>query len=261
MKRTIPVAVVGSVLVASAVYMMTPDPSEPALSQSDKSERSLAREAELDSGLDLPAPTAENTQPANPELRKRWVEIVSRRGHQVMSEDSFEEVLATDTAWTVTDEPAEHLDLTPEDIHDGREFISFDRNKVETLMPGDELVLPVEQLNTSYTMVVTEVINHGDGNISWHGQLKGESPEHVVSITQGEKHTFVGMTTPEGHYSLEVFNTDGWIVNTGTLAKHDGSEEDFLIPESMVADNNNSQTPLTDKPAEGDPEMGIPVPE
>ena len=242
MKKTIPITAFGCVIIAITAYYS--GPSSPVRGTSDPivltdvvtdentvNQKTVNQNNKLDNSAIQALLTVKPDEFTPPQMQRRWIEMNERRREPAMSKEAFEEAVSATLAWSVEDEPAAGLPLAIDEIHDGREFISFNRNKIETLMPGDEMELPIHQINTQYKMVVEEVIQHGDGNITWNGFLKGESSEYSVSITQGEKNTYAGISTPEGHFTLEVHNNDGWTVSTKTLAKFNANEPDYLLPD------------------------------
>lgn len=145
--------------------------------------------------------------------------------------------------WKPVDNPPEHLPVSEEERNDGRAFIEFNRLKLDSLQEGDKLPVSVPQLGRDYTIQVNEVKTHESGIVSWNGRLEGMPPSYTTSITQGPKHTHGGITTPEGHYTLEVHGNDGWIVATDTIYQQDPDQPDVLTPPEPGKKEGKSNVP------------------
>lgn len=196
-----------------------------------------------------------NLNPEYPNIDMRLAELNARRQDMGIDAEMLLELMAQDSAWQPAAEPAPELNLDPEEIYDGREFITFNANKIETLMPGDSLQINIAQLNADYKMIVESVEVHDDGNVTWRGHLSDFESDNYVSITQNNNMTVAGITTPQGNYTLESREGSGWIVNTDTLFKINPDEEDVIIPQGIDhqqgdinknhnhSDNNNNEEP------------------
>lgn len=157
--------------------------------------------------------------PNYPTLDYRLAEMKARRDGQSFDADKVRAALAMPSPWS---EDASVLSALPPDAanqDDGRAFIKYNPLKVETLMPGDELVLPIPQENRDFSMVVETVEAHGDGVVTWRGHLKDFTEQNQVTISQASGNTQIGIFTPDSHYQVEVFGTQGWVVNSGNLFK------------------------------------------
>src|SRR5690606_37874664 len=115
---------------------------------------------------------------------------------------------------------------------DGREFVKVDQMKIETLVPGDTLELPVSFESGSMEMIVDNVEVSETGEVTWFGRIKDYEQENQVSITQGETVTIGGITTPNGEYMIESRADAGWIIPTGTLF-NPVDEDDRVYPEEQ----------------------------
>ncbi|MAM87479.1 MAG: hypothetical protein CME36_09260 [unclassified Hahellaceae] len=170
-----------------------------------------------------------NTNSDYPSLETRMLEMQARRGGKVFDPESVLKALAQEHPWQESAEASDQLDLTPEQRFDGREFVKVDQMKIETLVPGDTLELPVSFESGSMEMVVDNVEVSETGEVTWFGRIKDYEQENQVSITQGETVTIGGITTPNGEYMIESRAAAGWIVPTGTLF-NPGDEDDRVYP-------------------------------
>ena len=137
-----------------------------------------------------------------------------------MKPEAVLEQMAKETAWKTANEPGAklHSKLDDDEWHDGREFIEFNGDKIETLVPGDHLKIPMQQTLQEYTMKIEEVEVYDDGNITWRGHLLDYEQHNKASITRGKTLTVGGISTPTGHYTLQAHGDQGWIVNSADLS-------------------------------------------
>ena len=140
------------------------------------------------------------------------------------------ETMAQSEAWSRIENPPEDLPLTPVEKFDGREYIRFDALRVETLMPGDTLEIPIWQLGVRYKMRVDSTETHTNGSVTWHGHLENFNEPHRVTITVGNGLSLGGIETPNGHYVLQAHGKSGWIASSETLFKRNQHETDMVIP-------------------------------
>lgn len=180
-----------------------------------------------------PPPSAEMLDPYGSaegmeEDMRLLVTVQSRRGVDVPLDDLRQAM--QQAPWTASTHPAPHLPLTPEERQDGRAFVKFNRLKLESLRIGDRYAVAIPQLGREYSLVIEEIQEHEPGITSWNGRLEGMPPHFTSAITQGPEYTYGGIATPEGHFTLEVHGTNGWIVSTDTISVYDPSQPHVLIP-------------------------------
>jgi hypothetical protein len=185
--------------------------------------------------IDYPA-----MNPEYPTLDYRLEEMKARRDGQDFDADKVKAALRMASPWHEDASVVANLPVDAADQDDGRAFIKFEPMKIESLMPGDELVLPVPQENQSFKMVVDTVEAYSDGVVTWRGHLKDFPEQNQVSISQALGYTQqatgitqMGIFTPTAHYQVEVFGTQGWVVNSGKLFKRGlNGEDDVVIPDA-----------------------------
>jgi hypothetical protein len=167
--------------------------------------------------------------PEYPTLEYRLEEMKARRDGQDFDADKVRAVLQMASAWREDASVAVNLPVDAVDEDDGRTFIKFEPMKIESLMPGDEMVLPVSQENREFKMLVESVEVHGDGVVTWRGHLKDFTEQNQVMISQANGNTQMGIFTPDAHYQVEVFGTQGWVVNSSKLFKRDLQSRDDVV--------------------------------
>lgn len=168
--------------------------------------------------------------PDYPQLQTRLEAMRQRQPNRSFEPERVVETMAQSEAWVRIESPPEELPLTPEEKFDGREYIRFNPLRVETLMPGDTLEIPVWQLGARYKMRVDSTETHSNGSVTWHGHLENFNEPHRVTITVGNGLSLGGIETPSGHYVLQAHGEAGWIASSETLFKRNENETDMIIP-------------------------------
>jgi hypothetical protein len=182
---------------------------------SDKGIRQAAKSA----SVYAPSVSEGHENPDYPTFELRYEEVLARRDNNFIDATALLTAMAQSAAWKADDKVAEALPLSVEERHDGRQFIRFSPLKLESLVPGDEMEIPIAQHNANYTLRVNQVLAHGDGNVTWYGHLQDFPADNQVSITRGQTLTYGGITTPRGLFVLEARDDKGWIVNSERLFK------------------------------------------
>lgn len=163
-----------------------------------------------------------------PTLSMRFEEIQARRAGHGLALQQLPRLLATPEAWVEDDAVADGLVLEDDERLDGRVFIRFNPDKLESLVAGDRVQLPVSAHKTSYTFQVDSVEVHDDASLTWTGRLLEFDRDNQVTFTQGQSMTYGGITTPEGSFVIQVEGNRGWLVDAGTLFK--GECEEAPVP-------------------------------
>lgn len=176
--------------------------------------------------------------PDYPQLQTRLDAMQRRHPNRSFEPEQVVETMAQSEAWTRVDTPPESLPLTPAEKFDGREFIRFNPRRIETLMPGDTLEIPVWQLGTRFKMRVDHTETHANGSVTWHGHLENFNEPHRVIITVGDGLSLGGIETPNGHYVLQANGESGWIASSETLFKRNEHETDVIIPPGEPGGNS-----------------------
>ena len=174
--------------------------------------------------LAKPRDAAENPDSAGynadyPTFEMRFSEVQARRDGRVVDAAAVQAAISQTSAWLEDESVGDELDLTPEERFDGRVFIRFNPMKIESLVPGDRMEIPLGQLQRSFTFVVDEVEVHDPESVSWTGHLSELDQDNQVVFTQGSTLTYAGITTPEGLFVVQSINGKGWIAEAGSLFK------------------------------------------
>ncbi|MDF3036692.1 MAG: hypothetical protein K0S28_1966 [Paucimonas sp.] len=166
-------------------------------------------------------------------LSARLDTMSSRRPGRSFDPKEVAEALKSDKAWEVDASVAAKLPLNDEDRKDGRAFVRTDPLKIEALMPGDEMDLPIYEAKASgpLRMVVDRVEDDGKGNLTWYGHLKDFQTENQVSFTRGENLIVGGVTVPDKNYVIQIHDNIGWVANGFTLFKTKAIDDAIIPPD------------------------------
>ncbi len=161
-------------------------------------------------------------------LPERLVAMSARRNGRAFDPEQVANALKSDVAWETDPTVADKLPvtLTSAERKDGREFVRVNPLKIEALMTGDEISLPIKQQKTAtpMRMVVDQVESGIGGNITWHGHLKDFGSENQVSLTRGDGNqadTLIvgGVSVPDKNYVVQIYGGAGWIVDGFAIFK------------------------------------------
>lgn len=158
-----------------------------------------------------------------PTFGHRVSEISNRRNGQPVDVAALYAASQLPSAWQASDTLPESFPLSEEDRTDGREFIAVNPLKIESLVPGDSLDIDIAQINGHFSARIDRVQVQADNNVSWFGHLEnvpGLEGQTQVYLTRGDNLIVGGITTPDGHFEIEVRGTQGWIASGATLFKH-----------------------------------------
>ncbi len=135
----------------------------------------------------------------------------ARRGEPLMTQEEFLQVINTPSAIMPMTGTVAAPDLPADRLDEIEEVVQFNRGKLETMFPGDEMYIFSQRLGYTLVMVVDQVEDHQDGSMTWHGHIKDLPPVYRVSFTQGPQFTLADILTPQGHFRMEARGDYGWI--------------------------------------------------
>ncbi len=169
-----------------------------------------------------------------PTLESR-LQAMSERTHKTYEPEAVLDAMADRNAWNQLVNPPKTMPLTEIELHDGREFVAVDRLKIETLLPGDSLSLPVVQRHTTFEINIVSVDKNPNGSITWQGEIKRNDESYFVEITQSENITLAGISTPDGNFALQANGGEGWLAATDTLFKRNQHVSDAVTPPDFMS--------------------------
>lgn len=78
---------------------------------------------------------------------------------------------------------------------------------------------------------ITSIKHTANGDITWKGYVDGHGDSYPVVYTSGKTNTFATITTPDGSYSMETVNGNGWVYqNPAATELSSPGSTDYLIP-------------------------------
>lgn len=166
-------------------------------------------------------------------FKDRVYEVQARRNGQQIDPAQLWQASRQPNAWTPLDNAPDALNLTDEERNDGRKFIEFSPLKLESLVAGDTLEIEMGEAGQSFKAKIDAVRSEDNGkNVTWTGDsLDPNYPGHLT-ITKGDTLIVGGITTPDGHYELQVHGNEGWIVSSATLFK--GVDQQIIVPQDLL---------------------------
>jgi hypothetical protein len=169
-------------------------------------------------------------------LPERLKAMSARRGGRVFNPEDVAKALQSDLAWEPDNSAADKLGVTKEERSDGREFFHVNPLKIEALMPGDEMSLPIRQAKPDGPLrIVVDTVDEGDPtNITWHGHTKYYETENQITFTRADTLIVGGVTLPDKNYVVQINGDAGWVADGFTLFKgrHDAIKpgQDDAVP-------------------------------
>lgn len=180
-------------------------------------------------------------------VQDRLAIMRERRPNRNYNPEEVAAAMARTNAWTPTTTPPTGLPLSQEELSDGREFIDFDSLKIETLVPGDTIKLPIGAADQEYEVKIDNVEVQDESRLAFSGHIEGyDGQSYYVSMNKGEVLTMGGIDTPDGHYTIQAHGNKGWIASSGALFKE---HVDPIVPPTEVP-------PTDGQPTEGESHDG-----
>lgn len=170
----------------------------------------------------------------------RLQEVLARRDGQTVDAKKLWAALQEKAAWKPLEGSPDQLPLTAEQRSDGREFISIDPLKIESLVPGDHLEVPIAQANQTYNVVIDHVRSTDGQSMTWSGHIEELSQDNQVTITRGNGLIVGGITTPQGLYALQAHGSQGWIATSATLFKKGDKHIEVPSSQDNAATDNHA---------------------
>ncbi|MET0355809.1 MAG: hypothetical protein ABW044_03470 [Cellvibrio sp.] len=165
-----------------------------------------------------------------PRLEQRMEELNQLYPERKFSPDEVVDLLAQRNAWSGASQVPENLPITDKQRKDGRAFIELNPERLQILVPGDSIELPLEKLGMRIQVQMDSREALPDGGFTLHGHVLGSDELMRVTITQGPGLSLVGVDTPQGHVVMQANDTHGWVASSETLFKQDPLKTDAVLP-------------------------------
>lgn len=169
--------------------------------------------------------------PDYPTFADRVQEVMARRNGEMFDLRALWDASRQDEGWNALQGMPDAPELSEAERQDGREFIQVNPLKIESLVPGDRVTLPINQIGQRYAIRIDNVRVQSGNAITWMGHLEDVDQDYTVVITRGESLIMAGITTPQGHFEMQARGDQGWIASSATLFK--GGDEIVAIPQAL----------------------------
>ncbi|GAA3961177.1 hypothetical protein GCM10022278_19060 [Allohahella marinimesophila] len=174
-----------------------------------------------------------DSNPDYPSFQDRVTAVSVRRNNQHFDPRALWLASQEPEAWQPLETPSQSFGLSAEEMQDGREFVRIDPLKIESLVPGDTLEIPIAQLNTTLVAYIEDVRSEDNGrNVTWTGQLAGLDAPNEFTLTRGGDLIMGGISTPDGIFELQAHGSEGWIASGATLFK--GQDQQIVVPPELI---------------------------
>ncbi|MPW28041.1 hypothetical protein F9L16_03400 [Agarivorans sp. B2Z047] len=242
MKKTAPLGAL-ALLTASlaAIYgLNSDDPQqdlEQALAPPTPQQKSASPKTEQTTPSEGSALLAQQSktitpQPANAEKQQTALQAAS-------DEENVAGDLPREThtrAWNELPEvPAQFEEL----LKDGteRHFVEYSNFKVQDLRVGDQLDIPVPQLDQSFVTEVVSVVplEHGGKDITSRFDT-GNGENYRVTLTSGQGALYATIDTPYETYFVQGHDGEAWVISSREMSSlRSWEHSDELLPEPVKA--------------------------
>lgn len=134
--------------------------------------------------------------------------------------------------WSEAELPADQLNHASNRGLTDSKPVKINRRQLKDLQVGDTVELNIPQLSTRYVATIDDIVEHGNGDLSWRGHLTEYEDPYAVIITMGKSAHFATIATPEGAFLLEAADGSGWMVALEDLENLiDTNLQDYQIPD------------------------------
>lgn len=163
-------------------------------------------------------------------LEQRMEELHQFYPERKFSADEVVDLLAQRNAWSGASGTPENLPLTARQRDDGRTFVELNPERLQVLVPGDSIELPLEKLGMNLQVRMDSREPLPNGGFTLHGHVLGSDELMRVTISQSPGLSLVGVDTPQGHVVMQANDTHGWVASSETLFKQNPLKTDVVLP-------------------------------
>lgn len=105
------------------------------------------------------------------------------------------------------------------------------QNTIKDLYNGDTLTLP-EINGYDYSLKIEKRVLNTNGSVTLEASLEGEDRTQLSILTEGDKTSFITLSTSEGIFEIQTLNGKGYVYSSADIknARIDYSKTDTLIP-------------------------------
>lgn len=198
-------------------------------------------------------------------IDERLSRITARQDISAYSEQEILNAVNNPKVWSSTNDVASsELPLDDKEKSDGRSFFEANPARIALSIPGDTLEVYLPNSDIPMELSVEQVSAPGNGVVSLSGQIvnSADNLNGTFNVSQGNNIIAGHINTDTNTYSFEVYDTHGWIHESGALfteelsplvddheleeAPHLGQSGEHIIANSST----NTQTTESSSPEE-----------
>lgn len=199
-------------------------------------------------------------------IDERLSRVTARQDVSIYNEQEILDAVNNPEVWGSTNDIASsELPLDDKEKTDGRSFFEANPARIALSIPGDTLEVYLPNSDIPMELSVEQVSAPGNGVVSLNGQIVNSTDNlnGTFNVSQGNNIIAGHINTNTNTYSFEVYDTHGWIHESGALfteeleplidehehdleeAPHLGQEGEHIIANSstssQVIDNSSTE--------------------
>ena len=126
--------------------------------------------------------------------------------------------------------------LVPKKGVEPRGAFRLPRGTIKKLQIGDAITLPEIDGQQYVVHVIRREVNSNQ-SVTIKASIEGESSRYYSLMTEGEKTSFITVTSPEGVYEMETVNGEGYVYNANDIRKawiNPSKTDGVAVPKRIV---------------------------
>jgi len=235
----------------------TPSEAKKTITQENMQSENKIPTSSISQTIDLANTEDPNTFIKN--IDERLSRITARQDISAYSEQEILNAVNNPKVWSSTNDVASsELPLDDRERSDGRSFFEANPARIALSIPGDTLEVFLPNSDIPMELSVEQVSAPGNGVVSLSGQIvnSADSLDGTFNVSQGNNIIAGHINTSTNTYSFEVYDTHGWIHESGALfteelsplvdeheleeAPHLGQEGEHIIANSSTSTSNQA---------------------
>lgn len=196
----------------------TPSEAQKDITQTDTPPAKSLSPSSKKNAIDLANVDDPNTFIKN--IDERLSRIAARQDISNYTEQEILDAVNNPKVWNSTNDVASSdLPLDDREKSDGRSFFEANPARIALSVPGDTLEVYLPDSDIPMELSVEQVSAPGNGVVSLSGQIvnSADSLNGTFNVSQGNNIIAGHINTSTNTYSFEVYETHGWIHESGAL--------------------------------------------
>lgn len=192
-------------------------------------------------------------------IDERLSRVTARQDVSTYNEQEILDAVNNPEVWdSISDIASSELPIDDKEKTDGRSFFEANPARIALSLPGDTLEVYLPDSDIPMELSVEQVSAPGNGVVSLNGQIVNSTDNlnGTFNVSQGNNIIAGHINTSTNTYSFEVYDTHGWIHESGALFTeelppltddHDLEEAPQLGQEGeRIIANNSTSTQVID---------------